>query len=42
MLFPSAGWPGAIILIPIVSSVLLIVSGMIYFQRAERMFADVI
>jgi lipopolysaccharide transport system permease protein len=42
MLFPSAHWPGAIILIPLVSSVLLILSGMIYFQRAERMFADVI
>jgi len=42
MLFPSARWPGAIVLIPIVLSVLLILSGMIYFQRAERMFADVI
>lgn len=42
MLFPSAPWPGAIILIPIASSVLLLLGGAIYFQRAERTFADVI
>ncbi len=42
MLFPSAPWPGAIVLIPIASSVLLLISGSIYFQRAERSFADVI
>ena len=42
MLFPSAGWPGAIVIVPIVASVLLLVSGAAYFQRAERTFADVI
>jgi lipopolysaccharide transport system permease protein len=42
MLFPSAGWPGAIILIPLAASVLLLVTGAAYFQRAERTFADVI
>ncbi len=42
MLFPSAGWPGAIILIPIAASVVLLVTGAAYFQRAERTFADII
>jgi lipopolysaccharide transport system permease protein len=42
MLFPSAGWPGAIILIPIAASLLLLISGAAYFQRAESTFADVI
>ena len=42
MLFPTAGWPGAIVLIPIVASIVLLVSGAAYFQRAESSFADVI
>ena len=42
MLFPSAGWPGPIIFIPIAASVLLLVSGAAYFQRSEHAFADVI
>jgi lipopolysaccharide transport system permease protein len=42
MLFPSAAWPGAIVLIPIVESALLLVSGAAYFHRAESTFADVI
>jgi lipopolysaccharide transport system permease protein len=42
MLFPSAGWPGAIILIPVAASIVLLVTGAAYFQRAERTFADVI
>jgi lipopolysaccharide transport system permease protein len=42
MLFPSAGWPGAIIVIPIAASVLLLVSGAAYFHRAQSSFADVI
>ena len=42
MLFPHAVWPGAIIIVPIVASVLLLVSGAAYFQHAERTFADVI
>ena len=42
MLFPTAGWPGAIIFISIAASVLLLVSGAAYFHRAESTFADVI
>ena len=42
MLFPSAGWPGAIILIPVAASVLLLVTGAAYYKHAERTFADVI
>jgi lipopolysaccharide transport system permease protein len=42
MLFPTAGWPGVIIVIPIVASVLLLVSGAAYFQRCESSFADII
>lgn len=42
MLFPSAPWPGAIILTPIATSVLLVLTGSLYFQRVERTFADVI
>ncbi len=42
MLFPSAPWPGVIILIPIATSVLFLLTGALYFQRVERTFADVI
>lgn len=42
MLFPSAPWPGVIILTPIATSVLLVLTGSLYFQRVERTFADVI
>jgi lipopolysaccharide transport system permease protein len=42
MLFPTAPWPGAIILIPIATSVLLLLTGSLYFQRVEHTFADVI
>jgi homopolymeric O-antigen transport system permease protein len=42
MLFPSAPWPGALVLIPIAISILLVVTGAIYFQRTEHTFADVI
>jgi lipopolysaccharide transport system permease protein len=42
MLFPSATWPGAIVLIPIAMSILLVVTGAIYFQRTEHTFADII
>jgi lipopolysaccharide transport system permease protein len=42
MLFPTAGWPGAIVIIPIVASLILLVTGAAYFQRAESSFADVI
>jgi lipopolysaccharide transport system permease protein len=42
MLFPTAPWPGTLVLIPIAMSILLVVTGAIYFQRTEHTFADVI
>jgi lipopolysaccharide transport system permease protein len=42
MLFQKADWPGALLLIPIGMSLVLLVTGAIYFTRAERGFADVI
>jgi lipopolysaccharide transport system permease protein len=42
MLFPAAAWPGTLVLIPIAVSLLLVVTGAIYFQRTEHTFADVI
>lgn len=42
MLFPTAGWPGAIVLIPIAASIILLVTGAAYFHRAESRFADII
>ena len=42
MLFPSAPWPGVLILIPIATSVLFMLTGALYFQRVEHTFADVI
>jgi lipopolysaccharide transport system permease protein len=42
MLFPSAAWPGALLLIPIAVSAILVVSGAIYFTRTEHTFADII
>jgi len=42
MLFASSSWPGSIVLIPLVAGAVLLVGGAIFFQRAERSFADVI
>ncbi|HEX3976545.1 MAG TPA: ABC transporter permease [Solirubrobacteraceae bacterium] len=42
MLFPTASWPGTLVLIPIASSLLLVVTGAMYFQRTEHTFADII
>jgi lipopolysaccharide transport system permease protein len=42
MLFDGSDWPGAIVLIPIGAAIVLLASGAIFFQRAERSFADVI
>jgi lipopolysaccharide transport system permease protein len=42
MLFPSIGFPGAIMLIPLGAAIVLLVSGALYFRRAEQSFADVI
>jgi lipopolysaccharide transport system permease protein len=35
-------WPGALLLIPLASGIILLVSGAVYFERAQRSFADVI
>ncbi|HYI36481.1 MAG TPA: ABC transporter permease [Thermoleophilaceae bacterium] len=42
MLFASADWPGPVVLVPIVAGILALIGGALYFQRAERGFADVI
>ncbi len=42
MLFPHAQAPGLLVLIPIASALILLVTGAIYFNHAERDFADVI
>lgn len=42
MLFPNAGWPGPLVPIPIVESVVLLLTGAAYYQRSESAFADVI
>jgi len=41
-LFGTTDFPALVILVPIVGSIVLLVSGAAYFQRAERGFADVI
>ena len=41
-LFGTSDWSVVVILIPVVMSVVLLVTGAAYFQRAERTFADVI
>lgn len=35
-------WPGLLLLIPLVTSAVLVITGAFYFQRAEQSFADVI
>jgi lipopolysaccharide transport system permease protein len=42
MLYPDAGWPGALILIPLATAAILLVTGAWFFARSERTFADVI
>jgi lipopolysaccharide transport system permease protein len=41
-LLPGAAAPGALLLVPLVTSVVLLVTGALFFTRAERTFADVI
>ncbi|HEY6638974.1 MAG TPA: ABC transporter permease [Solirubrobacterales bacterium] len=41
-LFGTTDWPVVVVIIPVVASVLLLVTGAAFFQRAERTFADVI
>jgi lipopolysaccharide transport system permease protein len=42
MLFDSTPWPGEIVFIPLVAGAVLLLGGAVFFQRAERSFADVI
>ncbi len=42
MLFDGSDWPGAIVLIPFGAAIVLLVTGALFFQRAERSFADMI
>ena len=39
---PGAAAPGALMVVPAVTGVVLLVTGLLYFVRAERRFADVI
>jgi lipopolysaccharide transport system permease protein len=41
-LLPGSPAPGALLVVPVVSGIVLIVSGLFYFQRAQASFADVI
>jgi lipopolysaccharide transport system permease protein len=41
-LFSGYDFPGAVLLIPLAASIVLLISGLIYFERMERSFADVI
>ena len=42
MLYPDADWPGPLILIPLATAAILLISGAWFFARSERTFADVI
>jgi lipopolysaccharide transport system permease protein len=42
VLFSGFAFPGAILLIPLVASVLLLITGALFFERMETTFADVI
>ena len=41
-LFSGYDFPGAVLLIPLAASVVLLISGLLYFERMETSFADVI
>ena len=41
-LLPDAPAPGPLLIVPVVTSVLLVIGGALFFARAERTFADVI
>ncbi|MEA2358153.1 MAG: lipopolysaccharide transport system permease protein [Solirubrobacteraceae bacterium] len=42
MLFPSAAWPGLVVLVPVIVAPLVLVTGAAFFERSQRGFADVI
>lgn len=41
-LFSGYDFPGAVLLIPLAASIVLLISGLLYFARMEKSFADVI
>jgi lipopolysaccharide transport system permease protein len=41
-LFAGYDFPGAVLLIPLAASIVLLISGLLYFERMETSFADVI
>jgi len=41
-LFAGYDFPGAILIVPVVASVVLLITGLLYFERMETTFADVI
>jgi lipopolysaccharide transport system permease protein len=41
-LFSGYDFPGAVLLIPLAASIVLLISGLLYFERMETSFADVI
>jgi lipopolysaccharide transport system permease protein len=41
-LFSGYGFPGAVLLVPLVVGAILLVTGLLYFERMENSFADVI
>ena len=41
-MLPDAPAPGLLLLVPAITGLLLIISGLLYFTRAEQRFADVI
>jgi lipopolysaccharide transport system permease protein len=41
-MLPGADAPGTLLLIPVATSIVLLVTGLLYFDRAEKSFADVI
>jgi lipopolysaccharide transport system permease protein len=42
MMFPGADFPGLLALVPVVEAAALVLGGVLYFERSERAFADVI
>jgi lipopolysaccharide transport system permease protein len=41
-LFSGYDFPGAVLIVPLVASVVLLVTGLLYFEKTENSFADVI
>jgi lipopolysaccharide transport system permease protein len=41
-LFSGYDFPGAVLIVPVVAGIVLLVTGLLYFERTENSFADVI